>query len=309
MSRTALDALRPGLSGIRTDTSLFRPATYLDSAMDNLAVALIGGLPVDAAGNSGAAVGMARIARRVDHRAAVVGRCGAAAAAVGAGLQRAGHRWAWQRRSPLWSTRRLCSPIGSPTACRRREGSADESSIATVAYEAARDIRGPLIYATLVVLLAVVPIAVLGGRPGAFFGPMVLAYVLAVASAVLVALTVTPALTVTLFGRWRPPAHRSQASLRVRRGYASALQWFSRTPRLPLIAAGVILLVSVIALPLFHTSLIPQFQDRTVLVRLDAEPGTSNARMTEIATAVGDKLKSVPGVEGVARVRRAGGHG
>ena len=36
----ALDALEPGLSGIRTDTSLFRPASYIDRATDNLEIAL-----------------------------------------------------------------------------------------------------------------------------------------------------------------------------------------------------------------------------------------------------------------------------
>ena len=295
----ALEAVRPGLSGIRTDTSLFRPATYIDSAMGNLAVALTVGFLL---------MLLVIAALRLGWRGLLVALITVPLSLVVAGLLLRLLGQGFNALVILGLAAAVTVVVDEAIVftdrvadrLRRREGSADESSIATVAYEAAQDIRGPLIYATLVVLLAVVPIAVLGGRPGAFFAPMVLAYVLAVASAVLVALTVTPALTVTLFGRWRPPAHRSQASLRVRRGYASALQWFSRTPRLPLIAAGVILLVSVIALPLFHTSVIPQFQDRTVLVRLDAEPGTSNARMTEIATAVGDKLKSVPGVEGVA---------
>ena len=37
----ALDELRPGLSGLRTDTSVFRPATLIDDAIDNLTVTLI----------------------------------------------------------------------------------------------------------------------------------------------------------------------------------------------------------------------------------------------------------------------------
>ena len=46
-----------------------------------------------------------------------------------------------------------------------------------------------------------VPIAIMEGRPGAFFEPLVLGYALAVGAAMLVALTVTPALSLTLFSR------------------------------------------------------------------------------------------------------------
>ncbi len=92
------------------------------------------------------------------------------------------------------------------------------------------DIRGPLTYAALIVLLAVVPIAVLAGRPGAFFAPMVLAYVLGVVAAMLVALLVTPALTVLVFNRWRPTGDRSTLFERARGNYATALHRFSRHP-------------------------------------------------------------------------------
>jgi Cu/Ag efflux pump CusA len=62
----------------------------------------------------------------------------------------------------------------------------------------------------------------------------------------------------------------------------------------------------VAALPLLSTSLVPAFKDRDVLVRLDAEPGTSHPRMTEIATAVSRALRSLPGVDNVgAHVGRA----
>ena len=55
--------------------------------------------------------------------------------------------------------------------------------------------RSPLAYATLIALLAIVPVAVMEGRPGAFFEPLALAYALAVGAAMIVALTLTPALS------------------------------------------------------------------------------------------------------------------
>ena len=75
--------------------------------------------------------------------------------------------------------------------------------------EASQEVRGPLAYATLIALLAIVPVAVMEGRPGAFFEPLALAYALAVAAAMLVALTVTPALSLLLFSAARAGTRES----------------------------------------------------------------------------------------------------
>ena len=54
------------------------------------------------------------------------------------------------------------------------------------------------------------------------------------------------------------------------------------------------------------TPLIPSFKDRDVLVRLDGEPGTSNRRMTRVATDVSRELRQIEGVDNVgAHVGRA----
>jgi Cu/Ag efflux pump CusA len=65
-------------------------------------------------------------------------------------------------------------------------------------------------------------------------------------------------------------------------------------------------LVGIVALPLMGTSLIPSFKDRDVLVRLDSEPGTSNPKMTQLATQVSREVRKIPGVGNVgAHVGRA----
>jgi Cu/Ag efflux pump CusA len=73
-----------------------------------------------------------------------------------------------------------------------------------------------------------------------------------------------------------------------------------------LIAVAGAAVVGLAMLPLLGTSVIPSFKDRDVLVRLDAEPGTSNPRMTRIATKVSRQLRSLDGVAEVgAHVGRA----
>jgi Cu/Ag efflux pump CusA len=179
------------------------------------------------------------------------------------------------------------------------------SRLATVR-DASLEIRRPLTYAALIVLLAIVPVAVMGGRPGAFFNSMVVAYVAAVVAATLVAVAVTPVLTVYLFARWQPSGDGPGWLGRVTGRYVSTLRSFATGLRGPVIAVGACVLMAVVSIPLLGMSLIPSFQDRDVLVRLDAEPGTSNPRMVDITTEMSRELQDIPGVANVgAHVGRA----
>src|SRR5207249_5987659 len=74
----------------------------------------------------------------------------------------------------------------------RREGS--DRSTASIILEASLEVRTPMIYATLIILLALLPVFLLQGVSGAFFQPLALSYALAVLASMLVALTVTPVL-------------------------------------------------------------------------------------------------------------------
>jgi Cu/Ag efflux pump CusA len=295
----ALEALKPGLSGIQTDTSLFRPATYIDEAMDNLAVAFCVGFLL---------MLLVMAALRFRWRAVLIALITVPLSLVVAGLVLQILGQGFNALVFLGLAAAVTVVVDEAVVFTERvmwrlqrcAHNGDAPSIATVVSEASRDVRAPLVYATLTVLLAVAPIAVVGGRPGAFFAPMVLAYVLAVAAATIVALTVTPALSVLLFRRWQPAARRRPQAERVTRAYASALQRFGEKPWIPWGVTGAVLVVAAAALPLFGTSLIPQFREQSVLVQLDAELGTSNPRMTEIATELGDKLAALPGVQSVA---------
>jgi Cu/Ag efflux pump CusA len=177
------------------------------------------------------------------------------------------------------------------------------SSTADVVRDATHEVRSPLAYATFIALLAIVPVAAMAGRPGAFFEPLALAYALAVGAAMVVALTVTPALALLVFQRGSAVRREPPLLGRLRGRYAEGLARFIRKPRLALAAGGACLAgaaVLLAVLPLLGTSLIPSFKDRDMIVRLNAEPGTSNTRMTEIATEVSRDLRSLPGVANVA---------
>ena len=199
--------------------------------------------------------------------------------------------------------------VGAENIARRlrqqRSEGIDRSVFDTV-LEASHEMRSPLTYATLIALLAIVPIAAIEGRPGAFLEPLVISYALAVAAAMTVALTLTPALGLLLFSRGTLEGRESPLLQRLAPRYGAALSRVVRSPRAVIIGAGAAVLIAALAFSLQDKSVIPTFKDRDLLVKLDAEPGTSNPRMTRITTDVSRELRSIPGVENVgAHVGRA----
>jgi CzcA family heavy metal efflux pump len=301
----ALEKLRPGLAGMRTDTSVFRPATFIEDATGNLRLALIVG---------GALMALALAALLGQWRTVLVCAVTVPLSLIAAALALDALGEGFNAISLAGLAIALVIVVdeavaGTENVARRMRAAREAESGATtedVVRDATREIRSPLVYATLIVLLAIVPVAIMQGRPGAFFDPLALAYALGVAAAMVVALCVTPALCLLLYSLGTPKARESRAVAGAARGYAPALAAMLRRPRAVLLAAGALVAVALATLPFLGTSLIPTFKDRDVLVRLDGAPGTSHPRMTQIATDVSRQLRALPGVANTgAHVGRA----
>jgi Cu/Ag efflux pump CusA len=166
--------------------------------------------------------------------------------------------------------------------------------------------RSALGYATLAVLLAMLPVFFTSGLTGAFVHPLALSYALAVLASMVVALVVTPGLSVMVFSRpARRAAHAPILAL-MDRSYLRTFPGLVRRGRTALVAASVLLLVGVGAAALLHQHLRPAFQDRQLLVKWNATPSTSLPEMDRITARATAELRAVPGVRTVgAHVGRA----
>src|SRR5205085_10911866 len=99
-----------------------------------------------------------------------------------------------------------------------------------VVLNASLEVRSAVVYASLIVILVFLPVFFLEGLSGSFFRPLALAYVLAIGASLVVALTVTPALSLMLL----PGAtdrHAESPLVRVlKAGYRAMLPGLSRMP-------------------------------------------------------------------------------
>ena len=86
---------------------------------------------------------------------------------------------------------------------RLRQARAEDSTKSTVriVLEASVEVRSAITFATIINVVAIVPVLFLEGLSGSFFQPLVLSYGLAVFVSMLVAMTVTPALCLILLHR------------------------------------------------------------------------------------------------------------
>jgi Cu/Ag efflux pump CusA len=162
-----------------------------------------------------------------------------------------------------------------------------------------------MIYATLIILLALLPVFLLQGVSGSFFQPLVVSYALALLASMVVALIVTPALCLILLHN--VPLERRESPLlrRLQRSYDAILGRIIRilSPSFlatAIIAAGVLASIGLAVLPSLGVPLLPSFKEPDVIVQWEGPPGTSDTEMIRITTRASRELRSIPGVRNVA---------
>jgi CzcA family heavy metal efflux pump len=193
-------------------------------------------------------------------------------------------------------------------ARRLRENRAAGSprSAARVVLDASLEVRRSVVYATFVVALVFVPVLTLTGVQGALFRPLGLAYILAIMASLVVALTVTPALTLLLLGGRSHRAHESPALAWLKRRYAAVLARLEDRPRSVGLAAAALCVGAVATLPFFGATFLPEFREGHYLIHMSAVPGTSLDESFRLGAEVTQALKRDPRVRAVAqRIGRA----
>ena len=149
------------------------------------------------------------------------------------------------------------------------------------------EVRGPMLYATLIMVIAAAPLLIMHGLSAEFFRPLAWSYITAIVASLVVATTVTPALALLLAPK--PTVLQPGGSAFVsglQRFYGRGAGWAMRSPApaFALVAAGILLG----ALIWSHQgrSLIPTFKETDVFVELEGPPGASMQAMDRATEAV-----------------------
>jgi CzcA family heavy metal efflux pump len=293
----ALEELSPGLTGIAVDATIFRPASFVEIALENLIRALIIGLVL---------VALILVLFLFDWRSALISLVAIPLSLVAAGLV------LWWRDTTI-NTMVLAglviavgvvvddAIIDIENIMRRlRQARAEGStkSTASIIVDASVEVRSAIIYATLIDAVAVMPVFFMTGLTGAFFRPLAMSYALAVIASMVVAMTVTPAMAYVLLSRSNATLERRHSPFVpwLQRHYSSLLRRIVRRPQWTYGLVGVIAVVGLTITPLLGQSLLPDFKERDFLMHWVATPGTSHPEMIRITTRGSEELSAIPGV-------------
>ena len=280
----AIDELRPGLQGVEIDTTIFRPATFIDVALDNLAKALLLGSVL---------VFMVLVIFLFDWRTALISLVAIPLSLMAAAL-------VLQVRGTTVNTMVLAGLVISVGVVvddaiidienivrrlrqHRLEGS--KRSTFSVILDSSLEVRSAIIYATLIDVVAIVPIFFIQGLSGAFFQPLAISYGLAVLASLGVALTVTPAMAYILLRNASVERNTSPVARVLQDRYERILARIIRSTRPAFASVGIISVVGVIVASQLGQSLLPDFKERDFLMHWVTAPGTSHPEEVRISTA------------------------
>jgi CzcA family heavy metal efflux pump len=301
----ALNALRPGLPGMDIDSTIFRPATFIEISIENLTIALLIGCLL---------VMVVLFAFLFEWRTALISVVAIPLSLVAGGL-------VLYLRGATINTMVLAGFVIAVGVVvddaiidienivrrlrqHRKEGST--KSTASIILESSFEVRSAIIYATLIDVMTLLPIFFMEGLSGAFFQPLAISYALAVLASMLVAMTVTPALALILLRN--APIERRESPLVhwLQRGYDRVLKRIIRSPLPAFAAVGVLVLIGAAVMPLLGQSLLPDFKERDFLMHWVTQPGTSHPEMNRITIGASQELRAIPGVRNFgAHVGRA----
>jgi CzcA family heavy metal efflux pump len=290
----ALAALKPGLPDLDVDAHIFRPATFVELSLQHLGTSLL----------LGCLLVMVILALFLYQWRVAVITCVAIPLSLMAGVM------VLYARGTTINTMILAGfviALGSLVddaivdienvvrRLRQHRKEGGRKSTARVILEASLEVRHAIVHATLIEVLALLPVFFLGGLSGAFFKPLAISYSLSLLASMVVALTVTPALALLLLSG-RSIERESPFVKWLQNAYTGMLKRIVPNPGIAYATVAVILTTGILLWPRLGQSLLPDFKERDFLMHWVTEPGTSVTEEVRVSAAAYNELRNIPGV-------------
>ncbi len=291
----ALEKLRPGLADVEIDASIFRPATFVERSIDNLTHALVLGCIL---------VIVVLMAFLFDLRTALISLTAIPLSLIAAVLV----LYWWGLTINTMVIAGLVIALGEVVddaiidvenivrRLKTNRESPNPKSTFQVVLDASLEVRSAVVYATAIVILVFVPIFFLEGLPGAFFRPLAIGYVLSILASLLVAVIVTPALSLLMFSRVRAESHDPPLTRWLKRPYRAILPRVIHRPKAAVAFLVVALGVTFFGITRLGQEFLPNFQETDFLMHFVERPGTSIEAMDRITIQASRELRAIPGV-------------
>ena len=169
-----------------------------------------------------------------------------------------------------------------------------------VILDASLEVRSSVVYATFIVALVFLPVLMMSGVQGRLFAPLATSFILATLASLLVALTVTPALSLAMLSRIEPHSEPRYVRWLKERHRA----WLEKVMGRPRLLTGACVALSVAAsamLPFFGGEFLPEFREGHFIIHMSTLPGTSLQESIRLGTEATRELLKNPHIRTVAQ--------
>ncbi len=291
-----LEEVRPGLAGVELDSTIFRPATFIELSIGNLTHAMWLGCFL-------VIVVLALFLH--DWRTAFISITAIPLSIVAALLVL---RWRGETLNTMVLAG-LVIALGEVVddaiidvenilrRLRQNRALAEPRPAFKVVLDASLEVRSAVVYASAIVVLVFLPVFFLDGLMGTFFRPLALSYILSILASLAVALTLTPALSLMML-RGKALDRRSDPPLvrALKAGYRVLLPPLLRAPWAVAGVLAVAFAGTGVVYKNLGEELLPNFKERDFLMHWVEKPATSLEAMTRITISASKELRSIPGV-------------
>lgn len=175
-----------------------------------------------------------------------------------------------------------------------------------VVFQASCEIRNSIVYGTMIVVLVFIPLFALSGMEGRLFAPLGIAYIVSIASSLLISMTVTPILSYWLLSRSGHSSHARDSWLLIGlKWIAEGVMRFAMRMAWPiLLLTPLVVAIATLAMIRLERDFLPPFNEGAVQINVLLPPGTSLAKSNEVGKQVEKRLMELDEIQ--AFVRRTG---
>ncbi len=172
-----------------------------------------------------------------------------------------------------------------------------------VVFEASKEVRNSIVFATIIVVLVFIPLFSLGGLEGRFFAPLGIGYVISLVASLVVSLTVTPAMCSYLLPQMKAMKEEADGWLVrfLKKWDEKVLRKAIAQPKRVLIGVAAAFVLAVGLIPFMGKDFLPKFNEGTAMISVILPPGVSLAYSNQVGTKAEKIILEVPEVKSVSR--------
>ena len=174
----------------------------------------------------------------------------------------------------------------------------------TVVYEASKEIRASILNATMIIIVAFIPLFFLSGMEGRMLKPLGISFIVSLFVSLIVAMTLTPLLAKMMLSGDKYLAKNENEKWLVRKltyYYEKSLTWSLKHKRAIVLSTAGLFVVSLIAMSTMGRSFLPEFNEGSLTLSVITKPGTSLEESNSLGNLVETELLSISEISSTAR--------